>query len=66
MVHLVAVPNRLTAAVGSRGGKVESTEEHEGRLAEAWMKCQGDIHVFAVHIWHSEGWSVRNEECRLS
>ena len=26
------------------------------------VKCQEGIHVFAVYVWHSEGWSVRTEE----
>ena len=26
-----------------------------------WTNCQEGIHILAVYLWHSEGWSVRNE-----
>ena len=48
---VVAVANHVTAVSSTMGGQVESTEESEGRIAEAWVKCQEEMHVFAVYFW---------------
>ena len=37
-------------------------EGNEGRVAEMWTQSQEGRHIFVVFVvWHSEGWSVRNE-----
>ena len=40
---------------------MESVEEHEGIIVQVWMNCEGELHIFAVYFWHSEGWTTRNE-----
>ena len=57
-----AVANRLTSAAPVDGGKGDSLEENEGRIAEEWVKCHDGLHVFSVFFQHSEGWTMRNEE----
>ena len=44
---MIAIAHHLTSVVTTKGGKVDSPEENEGRIAEAWIKCQESIHGFA-------------------
>ena len=54
----VAVANHLTSAAPVDGGNVDSLEEIEGRIADAWVKCHERMHVFVLYFWHSEGRTV--------
>ena len=47
-----AVANRLTSAAPVDGGKGDSLEENEGRIAEEWVKCHDGLHVFSVFFHH--------------
>ena len=42
--------------------KLTAWKKNDGRCAEARVKCHEGQHVFAVYFWHSEGWTVCNEE----
>ena len=44
-----------------RVGKL-TLDETEGRVAEAWTRCQGGVHIPAACPWHADGWRVRKEE----
>ena len=59
---MVAVANHHTAVVSTGGGEMESEEESEGIISELWVECQERLHIFVMYFWHSEGWSMRNEE----
>ena len=54
----VTVANHFTSAAPVDGGKVDSLEEIEGRIADAWVKCHDGIHVFVLYFWRSEGRTV--------
>ena len=58
---LVAAAHHIVAVADASCGKVEGLDDTEGRIAEMWVYSQGIIHIFAVYVWHSEGWSPRNE-----
>ena len=30
-------------------------------IAQAWVNVRGGLRVFAVYVWRSEGWTLRNE-----
>ena len=36
-------------------------EQQDGTTAQFWVNCKGGLQIFAVHSWHSEGWTERNE-----
>ena len=57
----VAVDSNLEAVIGKEEGAVASIPGNEGRLAQAWVNDREGLRVFAVHFWHSEGWTPRNE-----
>ena len=57
----VADATHLASVVDAKGRKVEQLECNEGRVEEMWIKCREGIHILIVYLWHSEGWSVRNE-----
>ena len=50
----------LGAVADKEEGTVMSTLGNEGRVVHAWVNVRGGIRVFAVHFWHSEGWTWRN------
>ena len=52
----VAVDSNLGAVVGAEEGA------NEGRIAQAWVNVRGGLRIFSVYIWHSEGWTPRNED----
>ena len=58
---LVAVDSNLGAIVGAEEGAIDSIPGNEGRLAQTWVNLRGGLRVFLVKIWHSEGWTPRNE-----
>ena len=37
-----------------------ASEGNQGRISEAWVYCQGGLHIFAVFFWHTEGWTPQN------
>ena len=57
----IAVDSNLGAVVGEEEGTVASIPGNEGRSTQAWVDVQGGIRVFSVYLWHSEGWTLRNE-----
>ena len=52
--------SNLGAVVGKEGAVV-SIPGSEGRIAQAWVNVPGGMRVFSENIWHSEGWTPRNE-----
>ena len=58
----VAFESNLRAVVGAEEGAVVSISGDEGRIAPAQVNARGRLHVFSVYLWHSEGWTPRNEE----
>ena len=57
----VAVDSNLGAVEGAEEGANDSIPGNEGRITQAWANARGGLRVFSVYIWHSEGWSARNE-----
>ena len=51
----------VPVGVDSNLGAVESIPGNQGRMAQAWVNVRGGIRVFFVFIWHSEGWTPRND-----
>ena len=39
----------------------ETSMEEEKSKAASWVNFQRGLHVFAVHFWHTEGWTCRHE-----
>ena len=58
---MVMVATHLTAVVSTKGGKLESVEERKKDCGSV-DECREGIHNFALYFWHTEGWSVRNED----
>ena len=52
----------ISAVITVEGGKVDTLEENEGRFAEAWVTCRRVLACFVICFWHSEVWTLRNEE----
>ena len=46
---------------GAEEGTIVSISGNEGRIAQAWVNVRGGLRVFWVYVWHSEGWTPRNE-----
>ena len=44
-----------------KNGTIESIPGNEGRIAKAWVTVRGGWRVLSVYVWHSEGWTPRNE-----
>ena len=42
-------------------GMLMEYKRTKGCSAEAWVSCQGGLHVFVAYFWHSQDWSPRNE-----
>ena len=59
---LVAVDSDLGEVFDREEGAVKSTQGNEGRIAQAWVNVRGGLRVLAVNLWHSEGWTPKNEE----
>ena len=57
----VAIDSNLGAVVGAEEGAIESIPGNEGRIAQAGVNVRGGLRIFSVCLWHSEGWSSRNE-----
>ena len=57
----VAIDSNLGAVIGKEEGAVTSIPGDEGRIAQAWVNLRGGVRVFAVYLWHSEGWTPRND-----
>ena len=57
----VAIDSNLGAVVGAEEGAIESIPGNEGRIAQAWLNVRGELRIFSVCLWPSEGWSSRNE-----
>ena len=57
----IAVDSNLQRVVGGKEGAVAAIPGNEGRITQAWANVRGGMRVFAVHFWHSEGWTPRNE-----
>ena len=57
----VAIDSNLGAVVGKEEGAVTSIPGSEGRIAQAWVNVRGGMRVFSFYLWHSEGWTPRNE-----
>ena len=57
----VEVDSNLGAVVGAEEEATESIPGNEGRIAQARVNVRGELRVFSVHFWHSEGWTPRNE-----
>ena len=58
---VVVVDSDLGAVVGAEEGAIESISSKEGRIAQAWVNVRGELRIFSVYFWHSEGWTPRNE-----
>ena len=52
---LIAIVCHLAGVIAQKVGVDVAEEENRGRIAE------GGLYVFAINIWHTEGWSPRNE-----
>ena len=57
----VTVDSNLGAVVGAEKWAIESIPSSEGRSAQAWVNARGGLRIFSVYLWHSEGWTPRNE-----
>ena len=57
----MAIDSNLGAVVGAEEAAIESIPGNEGRLAQAWANVRGGLRAFSVYLWHSEGWTPRNE-----
>ena len=57
----IAVDSNLQRAVGDKEGAVASIPGNEGRITQAWVNVREGVRVFAVHFWHSESCTPRNE-----
>ena len=57
----MAVDSNLGAVLGVKELAIDSVPGNEGRIAQAWQHVRGELRVFPVYFWHSEGWTPRNE-----
>ena len=39
---------------------MESSEAKDGIVVQILVNCRDGHQLFAVHFWHSEGWTARN------
>ena len=58
----VAVDSNLGTVVGEEGAAA-SIPGNEDRSTQPWVNVRGGMRVFSVsvYLWHSEGWTPRNE-----
>ena len=47
--------------MGAEEGVIDSIPGNEGRIAQTWVNVRGGLRAFSVYIWHSEGWTPRND-----
>ena len=42
-------------------GTIKSIAHNEGIIAQTWVNVREGLRVYSVYLWHSEGWTPRNE-----
>ena len=60
---MIKIAHHLTSVVTTKSGKVNSPQENEGQIAEAWIKCQESIHGFASRPFWSGACSFGPCQC---
>ena len=40
---------------------MESVVDNDGRIVHFGVSCKEWLKHFEVYVWHSEGWTARNE-----
>ena len=61
--EMIKIAHHLTSVVTTKSGKVNSPQENEGQIAEAWIKCQESIHGFASRPFLSGACSFGPCQC---
>ena len=57
----MAIDSNLGAVIGKEEGAVTSIPGMKEELRRHGWMCEGGKGLFSVYLWHSEGWTPRNE-----